>query len=159
MAKKIKKPKINVKKVLNDAGKALKKAGQDLKYAPVVPFIIPMRAMLVAKGVKPENDLGKLIKQFHSVIVQKNKSFDGLKHNLIDDVLSIVKDIVSFFAASKKKKEEGKKLTEDEKNAAIASDKVEAALPKEGGEKKSLYVTMGLGAAFLVVLFVVMRKK
>ena len=159
MAKKMKKPKINVKKVLNDAGKALKKAGQDLKYAPVVPFIIPMRAMLVAKGIKPENDLGKLIKQFHKAIVLRNKSFDSMKHNLVDDVLSIVKDIIGFFASAKKKKDEGKKLTEDEKNAATASEKVEAALPKEGAEKKSLYVTMGLGAAFLVVLFVVMRKK
>ena len=151
--------KINIKKVINDAGKALKKVGQDIKYAPVVPFIIPMRAMLVAKGVKPEKEIPKLIKQFHSVVVLKNKSFDGLKHNLVDDILSIVKDIIGFFAASKKKKEEGEKITEDEKNAAVASDKVEAALPKEGDEKKNLYVTMGLGAAFLVVLFVVMRKK
>lgn len=68
-----KKPKL---KDLIKKGKDLaKKGGEAVILAPIIPYLPAMRAILKRKGVTPERNMGKLVLQFKSVIVDRS-NFD-----------------------------------------------------------------------------------
>jgi len=54
-----------------------KKGGEGLLLAPIIPYLPAMRVILKRKGVTPEKNMGKLVLQFKSVIVDRH-NFDDV---------------------------------------------------------------------------------
>ena len=113
---------------LKKVGKSIKKASKDFKgkvnatvkkigavagdavLIPVFPFIIGMKKMLKEKGIQHPKDNTGTVKAFYETFVKPKKSFDAQRSNLVDDLFSIVKDIVKFFADAKKKKMQERRI-------------------------------------------------
>jgi len=170
--------KISLKKV----GKALKKGSEDFKkkvvatvkkvgavagdavLIPVFPFIIGMKKMLKEKGIQHPKDNTGTVKAFYETFVKPKKSFDAQRSNLVDDIFSIVKDIVKFFTDAKKKKDAGKADKDELKAVDIAMKVATTPAPAEPqtaavslGSNKNLLIIGGL--AVVVIVFVMMKKK
>lgn len=160
----------------------LKKAGKDFKrkvkatvkkigavagdavLIPIFPFIIGMKKMLKEKGIKHPSDNTGTVKAFYETFVKPKKSFDAQRSNLVDDLFTIVKDIVKFFADAKKKKDAGKADKDELKAVEIAMKVANTPAPVEPkkaavslGSNKNLLIIGGL--AVVVVVFVMMKKK
>ena len=52
------------------------KGGEGLLLAPIIPYLPAMRVILKRRGVTPERNIGKLVLQFKSVIVDKSNYDD-----------------------------------------------------------------------------------
>jgi len=168
--------KISLKKV----GKALKKGSEDFKkkvvatvkkvgavaadaaLIPIFPLILTMKKMLKDKGVQYPNDNTGVVKAFHQTFVKPRKSFDAQRANLVDDIVSIVKDIIGFFADAKKKKDAG--TADKEELAAVAGATLVATTPApssmpEASTKPSTNTMLILGGIAVFVIVLVMMKK
>lgn len=125
-----------VEKVAKSAAAAAK----GLPFAPLIPFRGKMEKALKAAGINPPKPMSELALSFHKNVLRKN-NFDNeyLEHsyecpeNLVDDIVSVVKDIVDFIKGSKKKKGEGT-ATNLEKEFADEAEKND----ETAGENKSL---------------------
>jgi len=160
--KKMARKKFNLK---NEADKLKKKIAatakkvgvlaQDAPLLPILPLILVMKGMLKKRGIKvPSTNMG-IVKSFHENIVKKHKTFDDSRSNLVDDIVSIVKDIIGFFAKAEKKKKEGK-ATPEELEAVAGATKV-AETPVDTKKDHTMLIVGGL--AVVVIAFVVLRKK
>lgn len=146
--------------------KTIKKVGSvaaDAPLLPIFPFIIVMKKMLKDKGLPVGENNRDIVKSFYQNIVKKHKSFDDQRENLVEDIVSIVKDIIGFFAKAKVKKDKGEG-TKDELTAVKLATKVidtpvtdKAAKNIIPGGKNTLFIVGGLAAA--VVAFTVLKKK
>lgn len=118
------------KKIIDGAKKAVKKvakvAGTAAVTAPLLPFAPMMNAAIKKAGATPKKNMLDKAKQFHSLIIKKEK-FES--ENIVDDIVDIVKSIVGFFKNKKDrlaaKEEAGEPLTEAEKNTLTAVEAVE----------------------------------
>lgn len=160
----------------------LKKAGKDFKrkvkatvnkigavagdavLIPIFPFIIGMKKMLKDKGIQHPKDNSGTVKAFYETFVKPKKSFDAQRSNLVDDLFTIVKDIVKFFSDAKKKKDAGKADKDELKAVEIAMKVANTPAPAEPktaavslGSNKNLLIIGGL--AVVVIVFVMMKKK
>jgi hypothetical protein len=153
--------------------------------APLLPFAPAMKKQLKKQGLSvPKNPLD-LYKLFYKEVVQKHKKnsfgddyedfdFNLEDDNIIDDIISgLIKGIVSFFKKSKEKKDGGEKLTDAEKLAADANEKVTKTLKdkaQEGAEgaigktvlsaamNKKTWLIIG-GVVVVIIIIVVMRAR
>jgi hypothetical protein len=150
------KVKATVKKIGAVAGDAV--------FIPIFPFIIGMKKMLKEKGIKHPSDNSGTVKAFYETFVKPKKSFDSQRSNLVEDVFSIVKDIIKFFADAKKRKDAGKADPDDLKAVLIGTKIATTPAPAEPkpsavslGSNKNLLIIGGL--AVVVIVFVMMKKK
>lgn len=169
---------------LKKIGKSIKKGTQQLKgkivatvkkvgavaadaaLIPIFPLLLAMKKMLKDKGIQHPSDNTGTVKAFHQTFIKPRKSFDAQRSNLIDDVFSIVKDIIKFFADSKKKKDAGKADAEELKAVALANTIATTPAPAPA-EPKTAAVSLGSnknlliigGLAVVVIVFVMMKKK
>lgn len=105
-----------LKGAVEKVGKAAKLAAENIPFAPLIPFRGLMEKTVKKDGGKPEKELSKLTRQFHAILKKKRHSSfdDSLSHNvdmpenLVDDIASIVADIISFFRKAKENKDSGK---------------------------------------------------
>lgn len=160
--------KINLKKGAQDLKKKIvstvKKVGAvagDAALIPIFPLILTMKKMLKDKGVKHPSDNTGTVKAFHQTFVKPRKSFDAQRSNLIEDITSIVKDIITFFKEAKKKKDAGK--ADKEELAAVAGANLVATTPAPAAmpvanTKTNTMLIVG-GVAVLVIVLVMMKKK
>ena len=167
---------------LKKVGKSIKKASKDFKgkvkatvkkigavagdavFIPIFPFIIGMKKMLKEKGIKHPGDNSGTVKAFYETFVKPKKSFDAQRSNLVEDIFTIVKDIVKFFTDAKKKKDAGKADKDELKAVDIAMKVATTPAPAEPkpsavslGSNKNLLIIGGL--AVVVIVFVMMKKK
>lgn len=147
--------KVDMKKFISSAEKVVKKAGASAKLVPILPLVPAMKAILIAKKIKPEKDIEKLCIQFRNEIIKKGKKFDTVHKNLVDDVITIIKEIIGFFAQAKAKKDLGKGLTKEEVLANVEGEKAAAKLPTKGTDINPTFI---LGGAMAIFLLVVMMK-
>jgi len=160
--------KINLKKGAQDLKKKIvstvKKVGAvagDAALIPIFPLILTMKKMLKDKGVKHPSDNTGTVKAFHQTFVKPRKSFDAQRSNLIEDITSIVKDIITFFKEAKKRKDAGK--ADKEELAAVAGANLVATTPAPAAmplpnTKTNTMLIVG-GVAILVIVLVMMKKK
>lgn len=160
--------KINLKKGAQDLKKKIvstvKKVGAvagDAALIPIFPLILTMKKMLKDKGVKHPSDNTGTVKAFHQTFVKPKKSFDAQRSNLIEDITSIVKDIITFFKEAKKRKDAGK--ADKEELAAVAGANLVATTPAPlamplPNTKTNTMLIVG-GVAILVIVLVMMKKK
>ena len=122
-----KKAKAAVKKVASAPAKAA-------VFAATIPFKPMMVSMLKQRGITPEKKQSDLVRQFFNNVIQKN-SLESGEENLVDDIVEIVKSVVSFFKNKKDrlkaKQEAGEELTEGEKNLVDNVDAIEQAAKEE----------------------------
>ena len=150
--------KIDMKKTINAAKNVAKKVGASAKLVPIIPLVPAMKAILISKKIKPENDIEKLCIQFRNEVIKKGKKFDTVHKNLVDDVVTIVKEIIGFFAQAKAKKDLGKGLTNDEMLANVEGEKAAAKLPTKGTDINPTFILGGAMAIFLVVVMMKSKK-
>ena len=154
-------------KLLEKIKKTAKKVGSvvaDAPLLPILPFVLVMKKMLKDKGLPVGENNRDVVKSFYDNIVKKHKSFDDQRENLVEDIVTIVKDIISFFAKAKLKKDKGEG-TKDELTAVTLATKVIETPVKDKpstkniipGGKNTLFIVGGLAAA--VVVFTVLKKK
>lgn len=136
----------------------------DAALIPIFPLLLAMKKMLKDKGIKHPSDNTGTVKAFHQTFIKPRKSFDAQRSNLIDDVFSIVKDIIKFFGDAKKKKDAGKADKEELKAVELANKIATTPAPAEPktaavslGSNKNLLIIGGL--AVVVIVFVMMKKK
>lgn len=147
--------------------KTLKKVGSvaaDAPLLPIFPFIIVMKKMLKDKGLPVGENNRDVVKSFYQNIVRKHKSFDDQRENLVEDIVSIVKDIIGFFAKAKLKKDKGEGTKDEQTAVKLATKVIETPVTDEKptkniipGGKNTLFIVGGLAAA--VVAFTVLKKK
>jgi len=142
------------KKILKKVGKAIKKVAlapaKAASFAALIPFQPMLKAAVKKKGIEPKKKLSELAKQFHSVVLQ-GKNFE--EENLIEDIASIVKGIISFFQSKKKvleeKKAAGEELSEGEENTLDTVSAIEKQVQDTvvDGAKSSIgdFVTSPMG--------------
>ena len=162
--------KINLKKGAQDLKKKIvstvKKVGAvaaDAALIPIFHLILVMKKMLKDKGVKHPSDNTGTVKAFHQTFVKPRKSFDAQRSNLIEDIASIVKDIITFFKEAKKKKDAGK-ADKDELAAVaganlVATTPAPAAMPAASTKTNTNTMLIVGGIAVLVIVLVMMKKK
>lgn len=160
--------KINLKKGAQDLKKKIvstvKKVGAvagDAALIPIFPLILTMKKMLKDKGVKHPSDNTGTVKAFHQTFVKPRKSFDAQRSNLIEDITSIVKDIITFFKEAKKRKDAGKADKEELAAVAganlVATTPAPAAMPLANTKTNTMLIVAGV--AVLVIVLVMMKKK
>lgn len=128
------------------------------KVAALIPFKLPMIAVLRAKKITPEKDLSDLARQFYTQVVMKDQYETELDfesgQNVATDltfmqeesiepltISAIVSGIISFFKSVKAKKEAGKPLT---KTQQVAYN-VGAEAEKQGTQMAIDEVEEGIG--------------
>lgn len=131
------------KKVAKKAGGAVKKIANAGGTAALLPFVAMMNKAIKNKGETPEKDLIKKAKQFQKLIMNRNfQDKDGLgfdsseyfeENNLIEDVTSLVKDIVSFIKKLDAKKKSGEATPEELEELEAAEKGIEKAVNDERG--------------------------
>jgi hypothetical protein len=136
----------------------------DAALIPIFPLLVVMKKMLKDKGIKHPSDNTGTVKAFHQTFIKPRKSFDSQRSNLIEDVFSIVKDVIKFFAAAKKKKDAGKADKEELIAVGLANKIATTPAPAEPktaavslSSNKNLMIIGGL--AVIVIVFVMMKKK
>ena len=136
-----------IKKAIKQAKKLAGDVANVAVYAPILPFAVMMRAVLKKKGFRPERKVSKLVEQFYKNVV-KHETYE---EHLIDDVVSIVKDILQWFKKKKTDKDEGKEQTDTEKAVAEHQDDVEksAKAEKEGTADSEEKETAGSSGGFM----------
>lgn len=161
---------LDLKKISKDFKRkvkaTVKKVGAlagDAVLIPIFPFIIVMKKMLKEKGIKHAKDNTATVKAFYETFVKPKKSFDAQRSNLVEDMVSIVRDIVKFFANAKKKKDAG--TADQDELKAVKLGMIVANTPAPTGQNtavslgsnKNLLIIGGLAVA--VIVFVIMKKK
>ncbi len=157
-------------KLLAKIKKTIKKVGSvvaDAPLLPILPFILVMKKMLKDRGLPLGENNRDLVKSFYENIVKKHKSFDDQRENLVEDIVSIVKDIIGFFAKAKGKTDKGQGSPEEKEAVKLATKVIETPTTdkeeKSGmtnkipGGKNTLFIVGGLAVG--AVLFTVLKKK
>jgi hypothetical protein len=124
------------KKVGQGIKKAAKKVGEKIKdvakklnpedalFLPLIPFKAVMRKILDKKKISYGNgSIKNLMKAFYSGVVKKGKNFE--EEHLVSDVVSIVKEIISFLKKNKDAADAGE-ATEEEAELAAEVDNASA---------------------------------
>lgn len=157
-------------KLLAKIKKTVKKVGNvvaDAPLLPILPFILVMKKMLKDRGLPIGENNRDVVKSFYQNIVKKHKSFDDQRENLVEDIVSIVKDIIGFLTKAKKKTDKGEGSAEEKEAVVLAKKVIETPTTdkeeKSGttnkipGGKNTLFIVGGLAVG--AVLFTVLKKK
>lgn len=157
-------------KLLAKIKKTVKKVGNvvaDAPLLPILPFILVMKKMLKDRGLPLGENNRDVVKSFYQNIVKKHKSFDDQRENLVEDIVSIVKDIIGFLSKAKKKTDKGEGSAEEKEAVVLAKKVIETPTTdkeeKSGttnkipGGKNTLFIVGGLAVG--AVLFTVLKKK
>ena len=107
------------------AGKINRGIKRGVKWATLLPLQPAMITLLAARGKKIPRGIEKRAKLFHATFISKN--FEETEH-LVEDAVSIIRDIIGFFKRAKQKKEAGENLSETERIAAEGADEAEKVM-------------------------------
>lgn len=159
-----------VKNLKDNVNKAAKTGGQNLGYAPLIPFKPLMVNALKKKGenVKLSTPMSKLAPLFRDIIVRKKTTRNYadlyLESLAEEEIIAIVREVLDFVKTLAKKKEDNERLSEDEKDIVNEGEKVADDIKEKGtvsvaggnwfADNKMIII----GAA-AVILFLVFRKK
>jgi hypothetical protein len=136
-------------------------------YAPLLPFKAIMVASLKKKGedVKMSTPMSQLAPLFRDVIIKKNTKrnyADLYLENVVEDVVSIVRDVLDYIKGLSDKKKNNQPLTEEEREIFLEGEKVAREISekgtKAGGNWFADNKVIIIGAA-AVILFLAFRKK
>jgi hypothetical protein len=141
------------------AGKINRGIKRGIKWATLLPLQPAMISLLAARGKKVPRGIENRAKLFHATFISKN--FEETEH-LVEDAVSIIRDIIGFFKRAKQKKEAGENLSETERIAAEGADEAEKVMEErdkqeaageEGGTDTMKIVLIAVGG--IVALLIV----
>lgn len=154
------------------AAEAIKKVAQAPAKAAQFVATIPFRPMMISilkkRGITPKDKQSELVEQFFKNVIKK-QSLESGEEFLVEDIVSIVKAVVSFFKDKKDRLEAkeaaGEELTEGEKNTlehtraieqaagqAIKQEVVTSVQQKVGKFALNPIVLVGIAAVAVVAL-------
>lgn len=147
MAKKKKsksKTKTKVGKFLKGAKETLKKAGSNIKFAPLVPFVPFMKIMLKGRNVSSTSIEDTTEKFYNTFIKGKGKKFDEMNSDFdsvemnfdenteldfnaipVAVLVVVIPAIIEFIKMLKEKKEKGIPLTKEEEQGLALVEEAE----------------------------------
>lgn len=100
-------------------GNVLKAPAQAAQFVATIPFRPMMVSILKQRGISPKDKQSELVEQFFKNVIKKQSLEQGEEY-LVEDIVSIVKAVVSFFKDKKDRLEAkvaaGEALTEGEQN-------------------------------------------
>lgn len=126
----------------------LQKTGQNIAFAPLIPFKNVLSEMLIKKGGYKKSDVSKmkfsdLVTAFYDKFVKAKDNFDDYgeistvmnfsgergSYNIAPAVIiAIINAVVAFLTAMQEKKEAGEPMTDTEKKIADLADEVESGI-------------------------------
>jgi len=111
-------------------GDVLKAPAQAAQFVATIPFRPMMISILKKRGIAPKDKQSELVEQFFKNVIKKQSLEQGEEY-LTEDIVSIVKAIISFFKDKKDRLEakeaSGEKLTEGEQNTLDHTRAIEQA--------------------------------
>ena len=144
---------------------------QAAQFVATIPFRPMMISILKKRGITPKDKQSELVEQFFKNVIKK-QSLESGEEYLVEDIVSIVKAVVSFFKDKKDRLEAkqaaGEPLTEGEQNTldhtraieqaastAIRQEVTERVQQKAGKIALNPIVLIGVAA----IAFVALKKK
>lgn len=165
----INKAKTKIKKVEDKIKKAGGTVISKLKYAPIIPFVPMMWAVLKAKGYKIEkNDIAGLTDSFYNNIVKgANGNYEDDERNVIPPaaIELAINAIISFIKKIKDKKAKGEKTTPEEDvildKATEVAEQIEDVTEDSVLDKKIGGISVkniGIGVAAMILVYILYKK-
>ncbi len=154
--------------IIKKAKSVLKDAGDNVKYAPLLPFK-PMMVLILKKkgeGVTIQTPLKTIAPLFYKRVIKKETKVNYEEFENLDPITIsvIVGAILSFLKSKQKDKEEGKpqteedaeitKLANDSANEVVATESQVTLKSNWFAENKFLVI-----GVLAVIIFVAIKKK
>ena len=111
-------------------GNVLNAPAQAAQFVATLPFRPMMISILKKRGIAPKDKQSELVDQFFKNVIKK-QSLESGEEYLVEDIVSIVKAVVTFFKDKKDRLEakeaSGETLTEGEQNTLDHTRAIEKA--------------------------------